>query len=199
MRSAPDVLLCGQHVEFFINKGVLGLSKEVKHVIVEAESEHVTAHNSATLHSLCDKLQVPVCPPTMVDVCGLVQIYYTLEVASLSVSLCVSVFLSSCLSLSLSVFYSLSVSVCLLVSLCFLVSISLSVWLSGCLSLSVSLCVSGCLSLCISLSLSGCLYGCLFVWLFLFFVSLSLWLYLCLSDWLSLCVYIYYNFQTKTY
>nr|KAG5714031.1 hypothetical protein BaRGS_020359 [Batillaria attramentaria] len=67
-----------QHVEFFINKGVLGLSKEVKHVIAEAESERVPAHHSATLHSLSDRLNVPVCPPTMVDVCGLVQIYYTL-------------------------------------------------------------------------------------------------------------------------
>ncbi|XP_076462587.1 arrestin domain-containing protein 3-like [Babylonia areolata] len=68
-----------QHVEFFINKGVLGLVKEVKHVIVEAETERVAPHHSATLHSLIDKLRVPVCPPTMVDVCGLVQIYYCLQ------------------------------------------------------------------------------------------------------------------------
>ncbi|KAK7101238.1 arrestin domain-containing protein 3-like [Littorina saxatilis] len=68
-----------QHVEFFINKGVLGLTKEIKHVIAEAESERVAPHNSSTLHSLSDRLHVPVCPPTMVEVCGLVQIYYSLQ------------------------------------------------------------------------------------------------------------------------
>ncbi|KAL8610568.1 hypothetical protein ACOMHN_006287 [Nucella lapillus] len=68
-----------QHVEFFINKGVLGLCKEVKHVIVEAETERVAPHNSATLHSLMEKMRVPVTPPTMVEVCGLVQIYYCLQ------------------------------------------------------------------------------------------------------------------------
>jgi hypothetical protein len=69
-----------QHAEFFINKGVLGLTKEIKHIIVEAESERVAAHNSSTLHSLSDRLIVPVCPPTMLECCGVLQIYYTLEV-----------------------------------------------------------------------------------------------------------------------
>lgn len=69
-----------QHVEFFINKGVLGLSKEVHHAIVEVESERVRAHHTSTLHSLSERCHVPVCPPTMLGVSGLVQIYYSLKV-----------------------------------------------------------------------------------------------------------------------
>ncbi|CAL1542949.1 unnamed protein product, partial [Lymnaea stagnalis] len=68
-----------QYVEFFINKGVLGLSKEVRHTVFEAESEKVPPHDSSRLDELMPKLVLPIMPPTMVEVCGLVQIYYTLK------------------------------------------------------------------------------------------------------------------------
>ncbi|XP_005101395.2 uncharacterized protein LOC101860258 [Aplysia californica] len=68
-----------QYVEFFINKGVLGLSKEVRHTVLEAESDKVPPHDTAQLDELMNRLIVPVMPPTMIEVCGLVQIYYTLK------------------------------------------------------------------------------------------------------------------------
>ncbi|RUS88856.1 hypothetical protein EGW08_003401 [Elysia chlorotica] len=68
-----------QYVEFFINKGVLGLSKEVRHTVLEVCSDKVPAHDSSRLDELAGRLVVPVTPPTMVEVCGLVQIYYTLK------------------------------------------------------------------------------------------------------------------------
>ncbi|CAG5133075.1 unnamed protein product [Candidula unifasciata] len=68
-----------QYVEFFINKGVLGLSKEVRHTVLEAESEKVPPHETSQLDELMDRLVLPIMPPTTVDVCGLVQIYYTLK------------------------------------------------------------------------------------------------------------------------
>ncbi|KAH9499896.1 Arrestin domain-containing protein 3 [Bulinus truncatus] len=69
-----------QYVEFFINKGVLGLSKEVRHTVLEVESEKVPPHETASLDGLMAKLVVPIVPPTMIEVCGLIQIYYTLKI-----------------------------------------------------------------------------------------------------------------------
>ncbi|KAK0069753.1 arrestin domain-containing protein 3 [Biomphalaria pfeifferi] len=69
-----------QYVEFFINKGVLGLSKEVRHTVLEVESEKVPPHETANLDELMAKLVIPIIPPTMVEVCGVIQIFYTLKI-----------------------------------------------------------------------------------------------------------------------
>ncbi|XP_046356978.1 uncharacterized protein LOC124135614 [Haliotis rufescens] len=68
-----------QYVEYFINRGVLGLSKELRHTVMQVESPHIEPHTTTSLDDLWHQLQVPIMPPTMVDVCGLVQIYYTLR------------------------------------------------------------------------------------------------------------------------
>ena len=69
-----------QHVDFFIDKGVLGLSKEVRRIIVEVESERVPPDSDCTSQTLRSSLQIPVCPPTMMEACNLLTIYYILKV-----------------------------------------------------------------------------------------------------------------------
>lgn len=81
--SDQDVwLVCKlvQHVEFFINKGVLGLCKEASHKVWQYRGDTVRAHATEKFDDLQQYLQLPVVPPSMVDVCSLVQIYYTLKV-----------------------------------------------------------------------------------------------------------------------
>ncbi|KAK3089881.1 hypothetical protein FSP39_007300 [Pinctada imbricata] len=70
-----------QNVEFFINKGVLGLCKEVCHRVWEYQGDNVPAHHTEKIDNLQQYLQVPVMPPTLsTDVCSVIQIYYTLKV-----------------------------------------------------------------------------------------------------------------------
>lgn len=83
-------------MEFFINKGVLGLSKEVRHTVLEAESDKVPAHETSQLDELMDRLVLPIMPPTTVDVCGLVQIYYTLKV-----NICLQYFITYDISMTM--------------------------------------------------------------------------------------------------
>lgn len=73
-----------QHVEFFINKGVLGLCKEVSHKVWQYRGETVGPRATEKFDDLQQYLQLPVIPPSMVDVCSLVQIYYTLKVSRTS-------------------------------------------------------------------------------------------------------------------
>ena len=56
------------------------MSKEIRHTVLEADSDKVPAQESAVLDELSTRLVVPVMPPTMIEVCALVQIYYTLKV-----------------------------------------------------------------------------------------------------------------------
>ena len=70
-----------QNVEFRINKGVLGLSKEISHKVWEFRGSVVSPHNSREFHDLYQHLQVPICPPTVADVCKVLEIYYILKVS----------------------------------------------------------------------------------------------------------------------
>ncbi|XP_064606638.1 LOW QUALITY PROTEIN: arrestin domain-containing protein 3-like [Liolophura sinensis] len=70
-----------QYVEYFINKGVLGLTKELSHKVWEYQGETVSPHTTVDFDDLQEHLQVPVMPPTLLDVCSLINIYYVLKVS----------------------------------------------------------------------------------------------------------------------
>lgn len=82
--SAQNVwLFCKlvQHVDFFINKGVLGLSKTVSHRVWEYQGDTVTPDHCEKFDNLCGLLQVPIMPPTIhLEVCSVIQISYELQV-----------------------------------------------------------------------------------------------------------------------
>ncbi len=84
-----QLLLCCyfQHVEFHINKGVLGLNKEVSHIVWEFQGPSVAPHSTRSFHDLHKSLQVPVMPPTLAEVCKLIELYYVVKV-SIPVWLC---------------------------------------------------------------------------------------------------------------
>ena len=63
-----------------MNKGVLGVMKTVSHKVWEYQAEAVRPQSCARQDSLQEALQLPVLPPTMIDVCGLIQIHYMLKV-----------------------------------------------------------------------------------------------------------------------
>lgn len=67
-------------MEFRINKGVLGLTKEVSHKIWEFKGPTVPPHTTESFHDLHKNLQVPVMPPTLADLCKVIELYYVLKV-----------------------------------------------------------------------------------------------------------------------
>jgi len=67
-------------VEFRINKGALGLSKDVTHYVLEFQSPSIGAHATRSFTELHRDLQVPTMPPTMADICRVIEIQYTLKV-----------------------------------------------------------------------------------------------------------------------
>ncbi|CAC5396249.1 unnamed protein product [Mytilus coruscus] len=70
-----------QIVDFFINKGVLGLSKSASHRVWEYKGENVCPDHSEKFDNLHCLLQVPIMPPTiMLEVCSVIQISYELQV-----------------------------------------------------------------------------------------------------------------------
>ncbi|KAK2187124.1 hypothetical protein NP493_177g00000 [Ridgeia piscesae] len=70
-----------QNVEYHINKGVLGLTKETQHEVWEARGQAVRPHTTESFHDFYKNLQVPVMPATLVDVCKVIDIYYILRVS----------------------------------------------------------------------------------------------------------------------
>ncbi|KAH3695755.1 arrestin domain-containing protein 3-like [Dreissena polymorpha] len=84
----PVYLLCKfvQYVEYYMNKGVLGVMKTVSHKVWEYQAEAVRPQSCARQDSLQEALQLPVLPPTMIDVCGLIQIHYMLKLLVLGES-----------------------------------------------------------------------------------------------------------------
>lgn len=82
--SAQNVwLFCKlvQHVDFFINKGVLGLSKSVSHRVWEFKGDDVCPDHSEKFDNLHTILQVPIMPPTIhLEVCSVIQISYELQI-----------------------------------------------------------------------------------------------------------------------
>jgi len=69
-----------QTIEYKINKGVLGLMKEVSHKVWEYKGPTVPPHTTQSFHDLHKHLQVPVAPPTLAEVCKLIELYYVLKV-----------------------------------------------------------------------------------------------------------------------
>ncbi|KAK3849066.1 hypothetical protein Pcinc_044164 [Petrolisthes cinctipes] len=68
-----------QYVEYFIDRGVLGVSKDVQHPVLEYTGDPVAVGTRWKFDS-SQSLVVPVMPPTLIGVCRLLQIYYVLKV-----------------------------------------------------------------------------------------------------------------------
>ncbi|XP_023232199.1 arrestin domain-containing protein 2-like isoform X2 [Centruroides sculpturatus] len=68
-----------QYVEFFIDRGVLGINKEVNRTVLEYKGDAIHPHTRSKFDS-SNSLVVPVMPPTLMGVCRLLQIYYFLKV-----------------------------------------------------------------------------------------------------------------------
>ncbi|XP_076052796.1 arrestin domain-containing protein 2-like [Oratosquilla oratoria] len=68
-----------QYVEYFLDRGVLGVSKDEQHAVLEYTGDPVPAGTRWKFDST-QSLVVPVMPPTLVGVCRLIQIYYVLKV-----------------------------------------------------------------------------------------------------------------------
>lgn len=69
-----------QICEFFIDRGVLGVNKESKHLVFEYRGSCVKP-NSRTKWDSSNSLVIPTMPTTLVGICRLVQIYYVLSVS----------------------------------------------------------------------------------------------------------------------
>ncbi|XP_058809349.1 arrestin domain-containing protein 3-like isoform X2 [Phymastichus coffea] len=69
---------CLQYVEFFLERGVLGTSREIQKVVMEYKGEPVPS-GSAVKWDSSRKMVLPCCPPTLVGVCRLIKIYYVLK------------------------------------------------------------------------------------------------------------------------
>lgn len=70
-----------QYVEYRINKGALGLGKEVNHQVLEYQGPAAMPGTSRVFHDIQQHLQVPPVPPTLTGVCKLLEIYYVLKVS----------------------------------------------------------------------------------------------------------------------
>lgn len=68
-------------MEFFIFRGVLGMSKELSHLILELTGDAVKP-NTQTKWDSADSLVVPVMPPSLLGICKLIHIYYVLRVST---------------------------------------------------------------------------------------------------------------------
>lgn len=68
-----------QYVEYFIDRGMLGVTKELQHSVLEYRGEEVGPHSHRNWDS-GGTLRLPVMPPSLVGVCRLLQIYYVLKV-----------------------------------------------------------------------------------------------------------------------
>lgn len=68
-----------QHVGFNIERGVLGMNKDVVHTVLEYQGENVAPNQKFRFDS-SDSLVVPVMPPTIIGLSKLLQIFYSLKV-----------------------------------------------------------------------------------------------------------------------
>lgn len=66
-------------MEYFIERGVLGVTKETEHLVLEYKGDGVKPNTSSKWDSDQD-LVLPVTPPSLVGLCRLLQIYYVLKV-----------------------------------------------------------------------------------------------------------------------
>ncbi|XP_055332989.1 arrestin domain-containing protein 4-like isoform X2 [Paramacrobiotus metropolitanus] len=74
-----------QYVEYFIDRGPLGVSKDVCHMVMQVFGSEVEPDSNwkSSLDSEPEKDKskwiIPVVPPTLIGVCRLIQIYYVLK------------------------------------------------------------------------------------------------------------------------
>ncbi|XP_063923646.1 uncharacterized protein LOC135137824 [Zophobas morio] len=66
--------------EFVIDRGVLGVSKDLKHHVFEYRGSNVKLHSRSKWDG-SNSLVLPPMPTTLVGICRLVQIYYVLSVS----------------------------------------------------------------------------------------------------------------------
>ncbi|MFH4979173.1 hypothetical protein AB6A40_005882 [Gnathostoma spinigerum] len=70
-----------QHIEYFIDKGVLGESKAISCTVLDHRSPSIAPNSRGKYDSALDQpIRLPVVPPTMIGVCRLIQIYYVLRI-----------------------------------------------------------------------------------------------------------------------
>jgi hypothetical protein len=67
-----------QHCEFFVERGVLGVTKDTESLVFEHKGETIAPNDK---QDICTNLKIPTLPPTMMGICRLMQIYYTLTVS----------------------------------------------------------------------------------------------------------------------
>jgi len=84
-----------QYVEFFIERGVVTLNKEVNHTILEYCGDLISPHTRTRFDS-ANGLILPTMPPTMSGICRLLQVYYVLKVISYSNLISVAKALKRC-------------------------------------------------------------------------------------------------------
>ncbi|VDM42535.1 unnamed protein product [Toxocara canis] len=86
VENRQDVSVCvntrlTQHVEYFIEKGVLGETKALSCPVLEHKSPSIAPNSQGKYDSALDQpIRIPVVPPTLIGVCRLIQIYYILKV-----------------------------------------------------------------------------------------------------------------------
>lgn len=69
-----------QCCEFFIDRGVLGVSKDLKHLVFEYRGSQVKP-NTRTKWDSSNSLVLPPMPTTLVGICRLAQVYYILTIS----------------------------------------------------------------------------------------------------------------------
>uniref|UniRef100_A0A1I7XQ40 Arrestin_C domain-containing protein n=1 Tax=Heterorhabditis bacteriophora TaxID=37862 RepID=A0A1I7XQ40_HETBA len=70
-----------QHIEYFIEKGVLGENKSLSCTVFEHKSPPIAANSEGKYDSTTEQsIRLPVVPPTLIGVCRLIQLYYVLRV-----------------------------------------------------------------------------------------------------------------------
>lgn len=70
-----------QYVEYYIDKGVLGVNKNLSYPVLEHRSPRIAAYSQGKYDSTLEQsIRLPVVPPTFIGVCRLIQIYYVLKV-----------------------------------------------------------------------------------------------------------------------
>lgn len=69
-----------QHIEYFIDRGVLGVTKYMAHEIGGFKSDLVPSGEKKSFDELLTSLVVPVTPPTLIGIARLIQIYYVVKI-----------------------------------------------------------------------------------------------------------------------
>ncbi|KAF2365094.1 Arrestin-like N-terminal [Trinorchestia longiramus] len=79
VKLVQHMQFCMQYVEYYLDRGVLGVTKDIQHSVLEYTGDSVSTGSRWKFDS-SQCLVVPVIPPTLVSVCRLIQIYYVLKV-----------------------------------------------------------------------------------------------------------------------